>query len=148
MNSVFSLQLTTFLPGGISSLSNKDLALAPPYIFVILLGCLIVILVIIVFIREILKVTARHPLIERTLCVYHRSHKVCCETAVTTKAAAFNAWAAKSVARHALKHATAVGRPPSNRVSTHAARNEEYVAASIRWTRILSALSILVHRIC
>ena len=54
---MFSFQLTTFLPGGISSLSNKNLALAPPYIFVILLGCLIVILVIIVFIREILKVT-------------------------------------------------------------------------------------------
>ena len=78
--------------------------------------------------------------------MYHRSRKVCCETAVTTKAAAFNAWAAKSVALRALKHATAVGRPPSNRVSTPAARNEEY-AVSISLKRNLSALSILVHRI-
>ena len=81
--------------------------------------------------------------------MYHRSHKAYYETAVTTKVAAFNAWGAKSVVRHVLKHATAVVRPPLNRVSTPAARNEEYVVVvvSIDRERILSVLSILVHRI-
>ncbi|CAF0803348.1 unnamed protein product [Rotaria sordida] len=50
-----TVQPSTFLPGGISSLYNNNLTLAPPYIFVIILGCLIFILIVLIIIREILK---------------------------------------------------------------------------------------------
>ncbi|CAF0922778.1 unnamed protein product [Rotaria sp. Silwood1] len=49
-----TVQSNTFLPGGIGSLYNNNLALAPPYIFVIILGSLIFILIVIIIIREIL----------------------------------------------------------------------------------------------
>ncbi|CAF1538381.1 unnamed protein product [Rotaria magnacalcarata] len=50
-----TVQPTTFLPGGISSIYNTNLQLAPPYIFVIILCCLIFLLILLILIREILK---------------------------------------------------------------------------------------------
>ncbi|CAF0976639.1 unnamed protein product [Adineta ricciae] len=45
----------TILPGGYNYYSQRTVTLAPPYIFIIILGCVIIILIILIFIREILK---------------------------------------------------------------------------------------------
>ncbi|CAF1150752.1 unnamed protein product [Rotaria sordida] len=48
-----NVKASTFLPGGIAS--GNQLALAPPYIFVITISGLILVLIIVIIIREILK---------------------------------------------------------------------------------------------